>query len=235
MIAPTDTVKAKQDSPPGSGGKGKGALTKERPGTVEPAPKLRRRPMLVAASVAAVVLGAMLGVWTWTSISDAQSVVAVRNTIARGATITEKDLITVQMGVDPSLKTTPGGDLRKLIGQRAAMDMSAGSLVTAEDVAPTVIPPAGQSVVGVALPASLMPGEPLLAGDRVRVVGTPGADGNVTTGPQVQIAVTVVSLHPGADQGKVVVSVLVGQDRAAELAARAATGRVAMVLDPRER
>ncbi len=235
MTATTDAIKTKQDGTQASSGKVKGAPTKERPGTVEPAPKLRRRPMLVAASVAAVVLGAMLGVWTWTSVSDAQSVVAVRNTIARGATIAENDLITVQVGVDPSLKTTPGGDLRKLIGQRAAMDMSAGSLVTAEDVAPTVIPPAGQSVVGVALPASLMPGEPLRAGDRVRVVGTPGADGNVTTGPQVQIAATVVSLHPGADQGKIVVSVLVGQDRAAELAARAATGRVAMVLDPRER
>ena len=90
-------------------------------------------------------------------------------------------------------------------------------------------------MVGVALPASSLPGEPLRAGDQVRVVGTPGADGNVAAGPQVQIAATVVSLHPGADQGKIVVSVLVGQDKAAELAARAATGRVAMVLDPRER
>ena len=233
MTATTDAIKTNQNGTQASSGKG--APTKERPGTVEPAPKLRRRPMLVAASVAAVVLGAMLGVWTWTSVSDAQSVVAVRNTIARGATIAENDLITVQVGVDPSLKTTPGGDLRKLIGQRAAMDMSAGSLVTAEDVAPTVIPPAGQSVVGVALPASLLPGEPLRAGDQVRVVSTPGADGNVAAGPQVQIAATVVSLHPGADQGKIVVSVLVGQDKAAELAARAATGRVAMVLDPRER
>ena len=46
---------------------------------------------------------------------------------------------------------------------------------------------------------------------------------------------TVVGLHPGAEQDKTVVSVLVPKDEAGELAARAATGRVALVLDSRER
>ncbi|MDN5797261.1 MAG: SAF domain-containing protein [Intrasporangium sp.] len=207
----------------------------ERVEAVEPAPRLRRRPMLVAASVAAVCLGALLGVWTWTSISDARSVIAARNTITRGQVITAQDLMIVQVGVDPGLRPVPGRDLAALVGQRAAMDMSAGSLITAQDVAPGVLPPAGKSVVGVALPASLMPGEPLRAGDRVRVVSTPGPDGEVAAGRQVQIGASVVGLYPGAEQGKTVVAVLVEQEKAGELAARAATGRVAMVLDPRER
>ena len=207
------------------------------PGAAEvaPAPKLRRRPILVVASVAAVCLGALLGVWAWTATSNTHEVVAVRATIVRGETIDQADLMTVQVGVDPGLRTVAGSSLPDLVGQRAAMDMAAGSLVTAESVTRSVIPPAGKSVVGVALPPSLMPGEPLQSGDHVRIVATPGAQGEATDGPPVEVTATVVGLHPGAEQDKTVVSVLVPKDEAGELAARAATGRVALVLDSRER
>jgi flagella basal body P-ring formation protein FlgA len=202
---------------------------------VAPAPKLRRRPVLVAASVAAVCLGALLGVWAWTSTSNTHEVVAVRHTIARGETISRDALMTVQVGVDPGLKVLPGGRLAGLVGQRAAMDMSAGSLVTEEDVAAKVVPGQGMSVVGVGLPRSLMPGEALRPGDQVRVIATPGAQGVVTEGQQVAITASVVGLYPNADNGQTVVAVEVPQERAAELAARSATGKVAIVLDSRER
>ena len=45
----------------------------------------------------------------------------------------------------------------------------------------------------------------------------------------------VVGVHGGDDTGQMVVDVQVPFDDAAELAARAATGRVALVLDSRER
>ena len=54
--------------------------------------------------------------------------------------------------------------MNSLVGQRAAMDLPAGGLVTREAVTAAVLPAQGQSVVGVALPASLMPGEPLQVG-----------------------------------------------------------------------
>ena len=47
------------------------------------------------------------------------------------------------------------------------------------------------------------------------------------------IVATVVRVTPGDTQ--TVVDVLVSQDRSAELAARAATGKLAVVLDSRER
>lgn len=214
---------------------GRARLAPPSPSLVTPAPKLRRRPILVVASVAAVCLGALLGVWAWTSTSNTHQVVAVRATIARGETIDQADLMTVQVGVDPGLRTVAGEALPDLVGQRAAMDMAAGSLVTSESVTSSVIPPAGRSVVGVALPPSLMPGESLQPGDNVRIVSTPGAQGEVTDGPPVEVTATVVGLHPGAEQDKTVVSVLVPKDEAGELAARAATGRVVLVLDSRER
>ena len=59
--------------------------------------------------------------------------------------------------------------------------------------------------------------------------------GEVTAGEQVTIAATVVGVRVNDENGQNVVSVQVPEGQAAELAARAATGNVALVLDSRER
>ncbi|MGL5858794.1 MAG: SAF domain-containing protein [Angustibacter sp.] len=202
---------------------------------VTPAPKLRRRPVLAAGSAAAVVLGALLAAWAWSATSNTYEVVALRETVTRGELITQGDLMTIRVGLDPALKTVPGDRLGSFVGQRAAMDLAAGSLVTAAGVTTDVLPGEGRSVAGVALPPSLMPGEALLAGDQVRIVATPGEQGDVGQAPPATISATVVGLHPDGDTGQTVVSLEVPQEQAAELAARAATGKVALVLDSRER
>ena len=202
---------------------------------VAPAPKLRRRPMLIAAAAVAVCAGALLGAFAWSATSTTQGVVAVRAGIERGAVIDEADLVSVQVGVDPALSPVPTEDLASLVGQRAAVDIAAGTLVTREQVTTAVLPPAGSSIVGVAVPGSLLPGEPLVAGDRIRVVATPGAQGEFTGAPPVAIPAVVVGVRADSETGAVVVSVQVPQERAAELAARVATGNVAVVLDSRER
>jgi ribosomal protein L24 len=107
--------------------------------------------------------------------------------------------------------------------------------VTEDAVTTAVVPGRGMSVVGVALPVSLMPGEPLQVGDRVRVVATPGQQGDVTAAQPRSIAATVAGVFPDADNAQTVVSVQVPHAKAAELAARSATGKVALVLDSRER
>ena len=206
---------------------------RERP--VAPPPKLRRRPILVAASVIAVCLGGLLGAFAWTATSNTRSVVAVRAPVERGALIGRQDLMTVQVGLDPALTPVPASDVETLVGQRAAVDMAAGTLVTRAQISTAVLPPRATSVVGVSLPAALLPGEPLVTGDRIRVVATPGAGGDILDGPPVTISATVVGLHPDPDTGATVVSVQVPESQAAELAARAATGNVAIVLDSRER
>jgi len=202
---------------------------------VAPAPKLRRRPALIAASVAAICLGGLLAAFAWTATSNTQSVLAMRVTIERGAVIGADDVITVQVSTDPALRPVPASQASTVVGQRAATDIAAGTLVTSEQVSDTVLPAAGMSIVGVGLPASQMPGEPLLVGDSVRVVATPGQSGEVTAGEQVTIAATVVGVRVNNENGQNVVSVQVPEQDAAELAARAATGNVALVLDSRER
>ncbi|KGN41021.1 SAF domain-containing protein [Knoellia aerolata] len=202
---------------------------------VAPAPKLRRRPALIAASVAAICLGGLVAAFAWTSTSNTQSVLAMRVAVERGALVSAQDVMSVQVSADPALHPIPASQSSAVVGQRAATDMAAGTLVTLEQVSDAVLPPAGMSIVGVGLPASQMPGEPLLVGDMVRVVATPGQSGEVIAGKQVTIAATVVGVRMNDENGQNVVSVQVAQQNAAELAARAATGNVALVLDSRER
>ena len=202
---------------------------------VAPAPKLRRRPALIAASVAAICLGGLLAAFAWTSTSNTESVLAMRVAVERGAVIGPDDVMTVQVSTDPALRPVPASEASTVVGQRAATDIAAGTLVTLEQVSDAVLPAVGMSIVGVGLPASQMPGEPLLVGDSVRVVATPGQSGEVTAGEQVTIAATVVGVRVNNENGQNVVSVQVPEQDAAELAARAATGNVALVLDSRER
>jgi hypothetical protein len=88
-------------------------------------------------------------------------------------------------------------------------------------------------MVGVTLAPSMLPGEPLLAGDRVLIVETPGLQGEVVTAPVVLEA--TVSQVTVLETGDFKVDVLVPAEKAAELAARNGTGRLALVLEARER
>jgi hypothetical protein len=204
--------------------------------SITPPPRLRRRPALVAASIAAICMGALLAVWAYTGASTSQDVLAVRTTVHRGEIITRDDLMTAQIGVDPALKPLPASAADTVVGKRAAMDLAAGGLVTAEDVTSAVVPAKGMSLVGVSLPPALMPAAQLQSGDQVRIVATPGAQGDVATGTSpTSIGATVVGVRGAGDNGQIVVDVSVPYDQAAELAARAATGKIALVLDSRER
>ena len=96
-------------------------------------------------------------------------------------------------------------------------------------------PATGESIVGVALATGKLPAEPLRAGDRVRLVQTPADQADVPA-TQVTIDALVQNVPVMSEDGQtVVIDLLVPSSRAAEVAARAATGRVALVLDSRER
>lgn len=197
---------------------------------------LRRRPLLVVVSVAVLLLGALLAVWLWTSASRTVEVLAARATIPRGSVIAAADVVAVQVRVDPSMKTIPASQLASVVGSRAALDVAAGSLLTPDEVAPVTVPGANMTVVGLALGRGMLPALPLQAGDAVRVVQTPGAGGQVVEGAApLTVSAVVVSVTMTADGQSVLVDLLVPSDKAADLAARAATGKVALVLDSRER
>jgi hypothetical protein len=203
-------------------------------------PRARRRWGLFAAMVLVVALGALGNVWLLASTTTAQEVVAARSTIERGTLIAREDLMTVRIELDPSLRTVPGGDLAGLVGQRAALDVAAGSLLTVESVTKSTVPPDGYSLVGIGVAQARMPGVSLVAGDQVRVVATPAlATGTHADVTPASVGAVVVGTQAGTDAtgagSQTILTVQVPTADAASLAAMAATGNVAVVLDSRER
>jgi len=213
-----------------------------RPGGRVPAPpRPRRRWGLFAAMVALVAVGAVGNVWLHAATTDARMVVAARVTIERGSVIDRAELSTVAVGAGSGLSVVPASDLESLVGQRAAVDVAAGSLMTPQSVTSQNVPGAGFSLVGVAATPAMMPGTTLVAGDRVRVVSTPGQD-TVTAAADaapVSVSAVVVSVQAadpaGGQAAQSIITVQVPSADAPGLAAMAATGNVAVVLDSRDR
>ena len=197
--------------------------------------KRRRRPWMFALCAALVAAGALGTAFAFTSVNDTQEVLVVSRDIKRGETIEAGDLSVVRVGVDPALSPVAGGKRAELEGSRAAVDLWAGTLLTEEALTGNLVPGEGESLVGIALAAAQMPSEQLYSGDAVRIVTTPGDQGQVTDEDPVTVEAVVVGVSRVEETGETVVDVSVPERDAADLAARAATRRVALILDTRER
>ena len=200
-----------------------------------PPPKLRRRPALIVAALVAICLGALLAAWAWTATTNTQEVLVARHSIERGSVIEADDLARVRLSADPALKPVAGSELDQVVGQRAAVDIAEGGMLTPASFTPEVVPGDGESVVGVALTPAQAPGLDLQYGDTVRVVVTPAQDEELPAGAPLVNDATVVGVHVSDETGQTVVDLLVPQADAGVLATRIATGRIALVLDSRER
>ena len=199
-----------------------------------PPPKLRRRPALVAAAIVAICLGAILAAWAWTATTSTQEVLAARRTIARGSVIRADDLERVRVNADPALRPLAASEYDKVVGQRAALDIAAGGLVTSAATTSSTLPPAGMSVVGVALTPAQAPGLALQSGNKVRIVLTPAQGDQAPSGAPEFSEAQVVGTRTDEATGHLVVDLLVPHADAAVLAARVATGNIALVLDSGE-
>ena len=204
-------------------------------GSLAPPPKLRRRPGIAAAAIVAICLGAVLAAWAWTATTSTQEVLVAKTTIERGSVIEAGDVTTVRISADPALKPVAASELDTLVGQRATVDIAGGAVLTPDSFSAQAVPASGQSVVGVALTPAQAPGLALHSGDRVRVVVTPGPEGDLPAGAPVYSDAEVVAIHVDEETGQTVVDLLVRHEEAAVLASRIATGHVALVLDSRER
>lgn len=197
--------------------------------------KTRRRSGVLAAGVALIVVGALGAAYLTQVAGNTVAVVAVARDVQPGEVIERADLTVADVSTDPALHPVPASRLNGLVGQRAAVALTTGSLLTAAAVTEQVLPAAGQSLVGVALQSAQLPAEPLQAGDRIRIVDTPARQGEPPSSTPRTIPGVVVSATAPDESGQRIVNVTAPADQAADLAARVATGRIALILDTRER
>lgn len=200
-----------------------------------PPPKIRRRPVHIVATIAAIFIGASIAAWGWTATTTSEAVIAARTTIPRGAVITADDLTTTQISSDNTLKVVPDDDIEKVVGKRAALDIAAGGLLTPEMATEDNMPPQGRSIVGISLTPAQLPAMTPRSGDKVRLVATTGEGDETSSGTPLTTSAEVLDSSTDEVSGNTVVNVLVPYADAAVLADRASTGNIALVVDPLER
>jgi hypothetical protein len=199
-----------------------------------PPVKLRRRPALVVIAVIVTALGCLLGAWAWSATTNTEEVLAATHTIHRGEVIRAGDIQRIRISGDPALSPLPASAYDSVVGHRAALDISAGGLLTPDSTSTAPLPPKGQSVVGISLTPAQVPAIPMRGGDQVRIIVTPGDNGDAGGGAPPFTPAVVVDTALDETTGNTVVNVLVPYADASVLAARAATGHVALVLDSQD-
>ncbi|WP_460889002.1 SAF domain-containing protein [Promicromonospora xylanilytica] len=204
------------------------------PGPLKPT-RARRRPALIALGLALVALSVLAAVYLTSTLGQTYQALAIKGDVPRGTEITSANIVTIELPKGRTLlDPIPAEEFSQIVDQSkvAAVDLTNGQLLTRASVADELQPPAGQSVVGVALAPNQMPAQDKLnAGDTVRIVETPATGGEPPAQAPLTITATVVSVEPSPLGDQTVVDVQVSSNNAAALAARAATGRVAMVID----
>lgn len=197
-------------------------------------PRLRRRPAVLGLGVALVAAGGLTAAWLVSTAGTTVSVVVAAAPVLRGQILTADQLTTAQVsGLDPAA-LTPASQLGDLVGQTVVVDVPVGAPVPSAAVTSAPLPAAGQAVVGILLSAGQVPTVDLLPGARVRIVATPRAQEDVPTSIGTGTPAVLISTSVDEVSGNTVANVAVPAPQAASLAALAATGRAALVLDADE-
>lgn len=229
MRSGTSKIPAPAPAQPGAGG---GVVRPEVPISDPPAPRGRRRSFMIAGCVM-VLVGAVGVAGLLNAASDRTDVLALARNVPVGQEITSGDLKVVALPEDPALKPVPAGDKGKVVGRRAAVGLSAGSLLVQGQVADGNALRAAEALVAVEVKRGAAPIEALTPGDTVRIVSTPDPAASVTkpqsAGPD-QTTGRVVKVGQADLNGSTVVHVAVPDTDAATVASRAAAGKVALVL-----
>lgn len=186
-----------------------------------------------------VILCALGTYWLTQRSAERAAVVGVAHDVPWGQVVTSADLVQVEVVEDPALRPVPWSDVSSLVGQHAAADLQAGSLVTVRSVTSAQVPGPGEALVGVSVKQAQMPVTTLHPGDSVLLVPT----GDTLTGQQStgtrsgagggSIAGSVFTVGSTDASGVRTVDVVLAGDQAVPVASASAAGKVAIVLVPR--
>ncbi|MFE6459690.1 SAF domain-containing protein [Streptomyces cinereoruber] len=197
----------------------------------------RRRPGMYALAIALIAAGGGGGLLAFQATGERTPVLAVAKGVEAGDVIKDSDLIEAQVQLDPALKPVPAAERAKVVGKRASVALTPGALLTQGQVTTRTLVKPGERLVGIGLKTSQMPASRLSPGDKILVVSTP-ADGQSAAGkdgegadPQTIAARVVRVGEKSQTTGEQVVDVAVPSQFGPTLAAQAATGNVALVVD----
>lgn len=157
--------------------------------------KNRRRPALAALAVLIIALGGM-GSWVGFSLlSNRVQVLTVVKDVPAGTQVSEEHLGQAGVALEPGVKSVPVADKGEVVGKRAKVALTAGSLLHRGQVTDEQLVKAGEQVIPVGLKPALLPASSLVPGQAIQIMRVPGPGGNVdepSKGEEADEAATVV-------------------------------------------
>lgn len=194
-------------------------------------PRSRIRPAMIGLGVALIILGGLATAWQVNALTTTTSVLTVTSDVTRGDTIESSDLGSMQVSGGQDVDAFVIEQQDEVVGQTALVDLPIGTLLTTANLGSELAVPDGSSLVGVSLTQAQLPSWDLSSGDTVRVVDTPVSQGDPPQETPESFEATVFTTSYSEETAVWVVDLIVPSDQAADIAARAASGRVALVLD----
>lgn len=199
-------------------------------------PSRRRNwPRVAAAAALAVFCGALF-VLLYASAGSRHPYLAVARPLSAGETITAADLRIARVQADPALSPIPADESSAVVGRRASVALMPGTLLTPGDLASGPLLGANEASVGLNLkpgqvPNNLAPGASVVVIDTAAPGQTPGTTSAGSPATVLVSQATVLSVtEPTATSanGDTEVTVMVPADLAAEVAAAASAGDIAV-------
>lgn len=193
--------------------------------------KVRRRPAFLALGIALILVFAVGAAALVNGLRQTTTVLVAATDIAQGTQLGRDDLTTAVINSDAAISSIAADQIDTIVGTSAAVAIPAGTVVAPHAVTEATIPPVGQTLVGITVAYAKLPGSPMQPGDRIRLVDTPRDQDDAPVQEPVKTNAQVVAIRDIVETGQTTVDVLVPALEAGWVAARAATGRVAIVLD----
>ncbi|WP_329105192.1 SAF domain-containing protein [Micromonospora sp. NBC_01699] len=190
----------------------------------------RVRPGLLGLAVLLVALGGLGSAFAVTSVRATGSYLAVARPVQVGAILTADDVTRVEVAGGQGLAPVAASRLGEVIGKRAAVTLTPGTLLTAGQFTDKPLLGPGQQQVAISLRVGAVPAKRLRPGDKLLLIGLPDQSRTGGTDPAgTRFESTVIdTAYP--DNSSVVIYVALAVRDVPAVVALNAGNRVAVVL-----
>ena len=192
----------------------------------------RVRPGLLGLAVLLIALGGLGAAYAVTSVRSTGTYLAVARPVDVGRQLTADDLVPVRVSGGRELRPVPADRMDEVLGLRAAVRLTPGTLLTAAQLTEAPLLGPGQQQIALGLKPKQVPARKLHPGDKVLLVSTPSRSTNSTDaarGGGTRFEGTVIdSVTP--QSGDVVVYLALTVRDVPAVVALAADDRIALVL-----
>ncbi|MEV0006046.1 SAF domain-containing protein [Micromonospora sp. NPDC050980] len=192
----------------------------------------RIRPGLLGLAILLIALGGLGAAFAVTSVRSTGSYLAVARPVEVGQQLTAEDLVPVRVSGGRELRPVPADRMTELLGLRAAVRLTPGTLLTPAQLTDAPLLGPGQQQIALGLSADQVPARELHPGDKVLLVSTPdtsSSSGEATRGGGTRFEATVIDTAAQQSDDVVVYLALAVRDVPA-VVVLAADDRLAVVL-----